>query len=123
MKNPTSANKRRRLRLLILAYACSPYQGSEPGIGWHRAVEGSRIADTWVICEKNEFYDDIQRYLNQNGRIPGLHFCFVPKTRREEILTGIPGMYYISYNLWHRRAFLLAEKLHLQLRFDIVHQA
>jgi glycosyltransferase involved in cell wall biosynthesis len=54
--------------------------------------------------------------------IPGLHFRFVRKTRFEQFLAKIPGMYYIAYRLWHRRAFQVAKSLHEEVNFDLVHQ-
>ena len=54
---PTSLRK----RVLLLAYACSPYRGSEAGVGWNRVIESGKYFDTWVICGKREFEDDIRR--------------------------------------------------------------
>ena len=50
----------KRKRVLLLAYACSPYHGSEPATGWHRAREVAKSFDTWVICEGGEFEGDIR---------------------------------------------------------------
>ena len=118
----SSDPNRRRPRALLLAYACSPYRGSEPGVGWNRAVQSARHFDTWVICEQREFAADIERYTAQRGPIAGLEFAFVPLTAWEELLGRIPGIGYLGYNLWHRRAFRTARRLHQRLRFDLVHQ-
>ena len=76
--------------MLLLAYACSPYRGSEPGVGWNRAVQTARHYDTWVLCEEHEFAADIRRYLDANGPIDGLHFCFVPLLSHEQRLRHLP---------------------------------
>ncbi|HOC42265.1 MAG TPA: glycosyltransferase [Thermoanaerobaculales bacterium] len=107
----------------MLAYACSPYHGSEPGTGWQRAVESSKHFDTWVICEQGEFEPDIRRFEREHGPLPGLHFRFVAKTRFESLLGRIPGLYYVGYNLWHRRAYRAALELHRRVGFDLTHQA
>jgi glycosyltransferase involved in cell wall biosynthesis len=112
----------RRARVLQVAYACGPGRGSEPGAGWHRAVEAARSFDVWVICEGREFAGPIRRYLESHGPIPGLEFAFVFKRGYEECLQRIPGLYYLVYNLWQRRAFREAERLHGQVGFDLVHQ-
>ncbi len=114
---------RPRPRLLLLAYACSPFHGSEKATGWNRAVQSARFCDTWVICEQREFGPDIARYLEQHGPIPGLHFSCVAKTRFQLALERVPGLYYVAYNLWHRNAYRRALRLHEKLRFDLVHQA
>ena len=67
-------------RPLLMAYACSPYKGSECAVGWHRAVGAAAAYDTWVICEGSWSGPDIQRYLSEHGPVPGLHFEFVNKT-------------------------------------------
>jgi glycosyltransferase involved in cell wall biosynthesis len=112
-----------RKRVLMLAYACDPYRGSEPGTGWQRAFENAKHFDTWVICEQGEFEAEIRRFESENGRVPGLNFCFVPKRRFEIFLGKIPGLYYAGYRLWHRRAYRAALKLHERCEFDLVHQA
>lgn len=117
-----SRTEGRRARVLQLAYACSPWRGSEPGVGWHRAVEAAKYSDIWVICEGVEFEHQVLGHLRDTGMIPGLHFRFVRKTRFEQYLSKIPGMYYIAYRLWHRRAFHVAKSLHEEVNFDLVHQ-
>lgn len=115
--------KRVRKRVLLLAYACNPCRGSEPGVGWHRAVETAKYFDTWVLCKKQRNERDIKRYLAQNGDVEGLQFCFVPLSRFERAIRKIPGFFYLSYNLWHRRAYREAVKLNERFHFDLVHQA
>jgi glycosyltransferase involved in cell wall biosynthesis len=111
-----------RRRVLLLAYACSPYVGSEGGVGWHRVVETGKYFDTWVICGKREFEVDIIRYLKAHGELPGVHFCFIPRTRMEKWIWKMPGGVYIGYNSWHKRAYLTAVNLHRKYNFDLVLQ-
>jgi glycosyltransferase involved in cell wall biosynthesis len=111
-----------RIRVLLLAYACSPYRGGESGVGWQRALETAKKFDTWVLCKQQQYEPDIRRFLHEQGEVPGLHFCFIPRTRFEKFLKLIPGLYYTAYNRWHRRAYRLAVKLHQELHFDLVHQ-
>jgi glycosyltransferase involved in cell wall biosynthesis len=106
----------------MVAYACRPTDGSEPGMGWNRAVQSARQFDTWILCEAGRSEPAIRAYLQQHGEIPGLHFVFVPRPRWQRCLAGIPGMFYLAYNLWHRAALKVAERLHEQLQFDLAHQ-
>jgi glycosyltransferase involved in cell wall biosynthesis len=112
----------KRPRVLLMTYACVPHQGSEPGLGWNRAIQTAKHCDTWVICEGNECSEAVRDYLKTRGEIPGLTFEFLPKNRFERLLERVPGLYYLSYNLWHRRAFRAARRLHAEVRFDLVHQ-
>jgi len=92
-------------------------------MGWNRAVQTARFCDTWVICEECEFGEEIRRHLRSHGDVPGLHFVFVPKRGWETALSRVPGLYFLMYNLWHRRAFSVARRFHEQFAFDLVHHA
>lgn len=117
-----SNEEQRRARILQVAYACSPWKGSEPGVGWNRAVEAAKYSDVWVVCEGNEFRQQVFDYLDQEGDVEGLNFVFVPKTRFEQCLSRIPGLYYVAYNRWHARVFRAAKQLHEEIEFDLAHQ-
>jgi hypothetical protein len=95
---------------------------SRPGVGWNRALQSARFCDTWVICEGRRFAD-IDAYVKKHGRIAGLQFRFVAKSSFEIALDGVPGLSYLTYNLWHRRAYRLALQMHTEAPFDLVHHA
>ncbi len=114
--------QRRRAKLLLLAYACSPSHGSDEAVGWNWALQAARFADTWVICEKSAYEDLIEDYFRKHGRPQGLNFVFVEKPRWMRALARVPGFYYLTYNWWHRRAFRAARELHSKHRFDAAHQ-
>ena len=111
-----------RKRVLLLAYACSPYGGSEVAVGWNRAMQTREYFDTWVICGRREFEADIKRFVRQNGQIPGIHFYFLSRTRFEKWLWKLPMGFYAGYRSWQKRAYRLAVHLHAKYHFDIVHQ-
>jgi rhamnosyltransferase len=114
----------RRLRVLLLVAACNPYKGSDSGAGWGWAVVTAKRFETWVICRQRD-QEDIARYLDEHGEIPGLHFSFLKQSWLEESLKmGQPlyDIHYLPYNLWQRRAFKLAAHLHQEINFDLVHQ-
>lgn len=115
------SDAKRRPRVLLLAFSCLPDRGSEPGVGWNRAMQAAREFDTWVICRESSAHE-IGQYLATHGAVDGLQFEFVPSPGWEQWLKKIPGLYYTSYNLWHRRAFRAARSLHERVRFDLVHQ-
>lgn len=111
-----------RRRVCLVAFGCSPYVGSEPGLGWHRVREIARYHDAVVICEASSvFQANIERYLAENGPIPGLEFRYVPVTPWELRIRSIPGLYYVAYRRWQRRAYQLAVGLHRERPFDLVH--
>lgn len=111
----------RRQRLLLLAASCLPGRGSEPGVGWNRALQAARTFDTWVVCDQVSA-PAVERYVAAHGAIEGLQFEFVQSPAWERGLAKIPGLYYASYNLWQRRAFRAARALHARVGFDLAHQ-
>ena len=70
----------KRLKVLVSAYACSPYKGSEPGVGWGFVTELSKYHDLWVIVEEEKFRSDIEKFQSLNSSQPSsVHFYFIHK--------------------------------------------
>lgn len=112
-----------RLRILISAYACSPYKGSEAGVGWGFVSALSRLHDLWVIVEEEKFRADIERYQAENPEIcSSIHFIYLQKKRNRLLRKIWPPSYYYYYRQWQLGAFALAKDLHRSVQFDIVHQ-
>jgi O-antigen/teichoic acid export membrane protein/glycosyltransferase involved in cell wall biosynthesis len=111
-----------RPRVLQVAYACVPDRGSEPGTGWNHAVEAAKEFDVWVICEGNASETEISSYFKRHDSVPSLHFEFLPESLLESTLKKIPGIEYLAYRLWNRRAGRLAKRLHEEHDFALVHQ-
>lgn len=110
------------MKILVSCYACSPFKGSEPGMGWNFVKELSRRNELHIIVE-SKFRDDIDRYfgLNPEEHI-GKHFYFIPRERHKILRRIWPPSYYWFYKRWQKKAFELASSLDRQLDFDIVHQ-
>ncbi|MFZ2949512.1 MAG: glycosyltransferase family 4 protein [Desulfuromonadaceae bacterium] len=112
-----------RLKILVSAYACSPYKGSEGAVGWGFVSALSRLHDLWVIVEEEKFRSDIERYQAENPeKCSSTQFIFLPKKRNRLLRKIWPPSYYYYYHQWHLDAFDLAKDLHRDIRFDIVHQ-
>ena len=117
------------MRVLINAFACSPYRGSECAVGWNIPKELARLHDVTVICGdlKKEClnWHDLESY--GFSRIP-FSIAYVAPTRLITLLESLhrlPGLwflYYAAYNLWQWRAYKKAQELHLNQAFDVVHQ-
>lgn len=113
----------KRLKILVSAYACSPYKGSEPGVGWGFVAELAKHHDLWVIVEEEKFRDDIERYLADFPDFAQhVHFHFIHKQRNRRLRKLWPPSYYWYYRRWHQQALQLAQQLHRQQQFDLAHQ-
>lgn len=111
-----------RRRALLSAFTVDPMAGSESLVGWQRAVHSARHSDTWVICAPHVSQEGIDAYLSAHGPVPGLEIVYVEEPKWMEMLEHVPGLYYLSYNLWQRRAYRAALRLDTAVGFDIVHQ-
>lgn len=111
------------MKVLISAYACSPLQGSEAAVGWGFVINLSKHHDIWVIVEKNKFENDILNYCKKfPDSVKRIKFFFIEKRRNKLLRKLWPPSYYYYYRNWHKEAFILAQKLHNEVNFDICHQ-
>lgn len=115
--------EKRRLKILVSAYACSPYHGSEPGVSWGFIAAMARQHELWVITEKVEFEEDIRRKAAEDPELfRNLHFFFIPRSPRPFWSKLWPPSYYWFYRQWQKRAYQLALKLQKEIPFDLIHQ-
>ena len=119
------------MNILVSAYACNPYKGSEEGVGWSWVNAISAYHDLWVITAA--FHrEDIESKVNESSDCyRHIHFNYVPhkpwhytpnrfwKYLEESWLKPIMNR---AYRQWQRDAFKLGEGLHKEISFDIVHQ-
>jgi glycosyltransferase involved in cell wall biosynthesis len=111
------------MKVLISAYACNPNKGSEPGVGWGFVKALSEHHELWVIVEEERCKLDISLYLDNNPEFSErVHFYFIKKQRNRILRKIWPPSYYIYYRRWHQEAYHLAQKLHEEVGFEIVHQ-
>ena len=55
----------KKLKILISCYACSPYRGSEPGMGWGFVKGISQFHEVHVITEQEKWEEEINKYLKK----------------------------------------------------------
>lgn len=110
------------MKILINCYACSPYKGSEPGMGWNFVSNLSKYHELHIITE-SKFKDDLERYFAENNEVRNnFHFYFIKKERHKKLRKLYPPSYYWFYNKWQKKALSLAIELDKEYNFDIVHQ-
>ncbi len=112
---------RRKVKILMVGHSCSPYRGSEAGIGWNWAWHASEQNEVWFLTHAF-FREEINRFLSGHSR-PNLHVVFVPtKSFLDRLIFG-DGVNAIRlhYVLWLKAAFEEARRLTSQQKFDIVH--
>jgi glycosyltransferase involved in cell wall biosynthesis len=113
----------KRLKVVVSAYTCSPYHGSEPAVGWGFVSALAKHHDLWVIVEEEKWRKHIEHYLEENPEFSEhVTFYFLPKKKNRFLRKLWPPSYYWYYRRWHWDAFKLAEKLHNEVHFDLAHQ-
>lgn len=107
------------MKVFISAYACEPYKGSEPGIGWNFVNEMSKYNEIHVLTRANN-RESIEASLTdyQNPNLV-FHYYDLPKALRFW-KKGRRG-YQLYYYLWQIFIYFKFKKFINTSSFDIVH--
>lgn len=112
-----------KIKILISAYACSPYHGSEPGVGWNYIYNMSNEFEIHVIVEKVKWEKEILKFKTENrDKLKNINFYFIPKKRNKFLRKIWPPSYYWFYNDWQKKVYNLAIELESIHDFDLIHQ-
>lgn len=110
---------KRRMKVLISAYACEPERGSEPGIGWNWARSISDHHSVWILTQRKfrkHIEETLARAPLKNARFTFIELpswaLFIRRGRLGSLL---------HYYLWQIMAYLEGRRLHEQVHFDLVH--
>ena len=114
--NPISSNPERRLRILVVAYACSPARGSEHFLGWEWVSRLAEKHDLTVITWQDSVRDS-DTLRSDNLRLVGVD----EKRFRGLLRFGWPG-FYAYYWLWQIAAARLGRRLLARSQIDVIHQ-
>ena len=108
------------MRVLLSAFACAPHSGSEPGVGWHWALELARRGHEVVVLTRARDRSAIEAELNA-GRLPeGLGFDFLmPDWLGRLAARGLPLQ--LVHLVWQLVAYRHARARLGRERFDLVH--
>lgn len=107
--------------ILISAYACEPYKGSEQGVGWNWSMQIARQNNVIVITRSNN-EPIISAYLSEHP-MENIRFdyCDIPKTIRK-FKKGSKGVHWYYY-LWQYYCYKTAKKIvkteHVDFTFTV----
>lgn len=108
--------------VLVIAYACEPDKGSEPGVGWKWVKMISEIVGKVYVITKGNNQDSIKREISENP-LPNVRFFYyeLPRTLTfwKKGQRGVRTYYY----LWQMGALkYIRKKIKLEnITFDLVH--
>lgn len=110
------------MKVLVSCYACSPYKGSEPGMGWNFVNALSKRHELHIITEE-KFEKELERYFQEHPECSSdFHFYYIKRKRLKTLRKIWPPSYYWTYKLWQKKVYVEALKLDEKEHFDIVHQ-
>lgn len=107
-----------RQRILILAYYFDRNETMETRLSWRRAHHAAEDYDVSVICRRADYtpHDGPPAAAN-----PAIEVTEVGLNWVERFVQSIPGCLYLGYRLWHKRVLGIAEEMHRQQKFALVH--
>ncbi|WPU96743.1 glycosyltransferase family 4 protein [Mucilaginibacter sabulilitoris] len=117
-------------KILISAYAISPFRGSEYGAAWNTIIHLASQHDLWVLYGMSDnFMGDTQtmkKYI-MNSPVPNVEFIEVKPGGLARAITlldkaGFGWFFYFAYYLWQRRALKAAREILKIVDIDVVHQ-
>ena len=113
---------KKKLKVLLSAYACEPNMGSEPGVGWNWATEIKKLGyDILIITRKNN-QKIIEKELSKNKLLNKKNFYYFDLSNFFLILKKIiPGGIYIYYYLWQYFLYRKLKKEKFTYDFDVIH--
>ncbi len=107
-----------RPRIMVIAYACAPGRGSEPGAGWGISRTLADCGPVTAIVA-DEFMPALEAWREANPEVD-MRFVGLPEHRLAVRLGAIHRIpRFIQYLLWLRRAARTARDLHAESPFDV----
>jgi len=110
------------MKILISAYACDPYRGSEPGIGWDLVKNIARRHDVFLLADDHNRVGleraSREGLVNQNIKIKYLRNCRPCSANR--LIAHIQS--WLSYSDFSAKVLGAALEWHREEGFDLCHQ-
>lgn len=108
-------------RVLLSAFACKPFSGSEWGVGWNFFINLSKFYDVHLITE-SAYRSEIEEECEKLD-IPRANLTFIrlSDAGRRKLHNQGDWTFYFHYHLWQRKALAEAKILHKKYQFSLVH--
>ena len=108
------------LVVLVSAYACEPFKGSEPGVGWNFVRQICKFSrEVWVVTRANN--EDVIKAALECSPVSNVRFVYVDLPRWLSFWKRGSRRVHLYYYLWQFYAYYRVTKILKQKRFDIAH--
>ena len=109
------------MKILLSAFACDPFFGSDEEVGWRWALGLAAMGHDVSVITRASHRDKIDNYIAQSGSVGAIKFFYVDLVPLHRVLSIVNRRNHIYYYFWQVAAFCLARKLHKLHNFDYVH--
>ncbi|MGM9552433.1 MAG: glycosyltransferase family 4 protein [Clostridia bacterium] len=114
------------MKILFDCFSCSPYYGSDEGIGWLWPYYMRKYHEVWALVRKDR-REDIEKYCSENN-IKDIHFiyCDIPDwmnfyyKNKAKNKNGVLDFLLYQW-LWQYPALKVAKRADKEINFDIIH--
>lgn len=113
--------QQKALKVLVSAFAFSPTQGSEFGIGWDYVRAIAMNNKVWVIARSVEREETEQFVRTHPDALRNIEVHYVSLKNREFHFPLREVVYSMIYKRWQRKALQLAKRLDAEIDFDLIH--
>lgn len=110
------------MKILVAGYACNPYGGSEPGVGWAAVCRIARRHDVWVLTDIH----------NKAGWDKGYQEGIIPENVQVRFLRDRSAcsenrfiahlQSWLNLASFNRQVLKAAQEWHREIGFDLCHQ-
>lgn len=109
-------------RILVLAFACDPYAGSEAGAGWAMVRTAVDVGEVTALIS-DDHADSVTRWLSEHPEDSDVRFVPVSAPRRSSLIGRMIRVDrragFIAYMRWLPAARRVAQSLHEEGPFDV----
>jgi len=107
------------MRILYIAYSCSPINGSEDKVGWSVPLEMSRKGHEVFVVTKESHRKAIENWQDENTSAVRFFYVDIPNVYKK-IFKGF--LYSGRLNIWHNKALPIVRNIVRDNGIEIIHQ-
>lgn len=103
-------------KILVSAYGCEPFRGSEAGVGWNWVVQMAKKNELYVITRLND-KEKIEKNIPEEIK-SNLHFYYYDTCKLLQKIKKKEKRLYIYYFFWQIGIIKIIKKLVKEIDFD-----
>lgn len=108
------------MKILLSAFACDPFFGSDEEVGWRWALELSSLGHSVWVLTRRAHCQSIENFLAKNN-VKNVRFVYVDSDFIHGLTSKINKRNHLYYYYWQILAFLKAKSLNQEIKFDLIH--